>query len=102
MIIMKKTQKKKKKDEDYNINENGQISNKLFDIIEIEEKNLILASFSKYHYQGYDDEDYTFSKCIILIIDIKNCQLNANILKKNYSILEIMNYIHLTFLNFVN
>ena len=39
-----------KKDEDYNINENGQISKKLFDIIEIEEKNLILASFSKYHY----------------------------------------------------
>ena len=67
-------------EDDYNIDENGQILNKLCDIIEIEEKNLIIASFSKYHYYGYDDIDYTFSKYIITIIDIKNGQLNANLI----------------------
>ena len=66
-------------DDEYSINQNGEISNKLCDVIEIKEKNLIIASFSKYHYYGYDDIDYTFSKYIISIIDIKNFQINSNI-----------------------
>ena len=69
------------KEDNYSIDENSQISNKLCDVIEIEGKNLIIASFSKYHYDAYDDIDYTYSKYIVSIIDIKNCKLNANIIK---------------------
>ena len=68
--------------DDYNyVIENGKISNKLCDIIEIEEKNLIIASFSKFkHAYDSNDLDYTLSKYIISIFDIKNCQLIANII----------------------
>ena len=67
-------------DDDYSIDGTGQIKNKLCDVIEIEEKNLIIASFSKYHYDAYDDIDYTYSKYIVSIIDIKNSKLNANLI----------------------
>ena len=70
----------KEEEYDYVYFENNEISPKLCDIIEIEEKNLIIASFSKYISYSNDDVDYTFSKYIISIIDIKKCQINANII----------------------
>ena len=61
-------------EDDYDDFENAKISTTLCDIIEIEEKNLIIASFSKYSSYCYNDIDYTFSKYIISIIDIKKCK----------------------------
>ena len=56
------------------------ISNKLCDIIEIKEKNIIIASFSKEKYiNTHDDYDYTFGKYGILIIDSINYQIKTNI-----------------------
>ena len=55
-------------------------SNRLCDIIEIKEKNIIIASFSKEKYiNTHDDFDHTFCKYSILIIDSINYQIKINI-----------------------
>ena len=59
--------------------ENVKISNKICDILEIKEKNLIIISFSKFKNTGWDDIDYTLSKYIISIIDSRNYQIITNL-----------------------
>ena len=55
-------------------------SNRLCDIIEIQDKKIIIASFAKEKYiNTFDDFDHTFCKYGILIIDSINYQIKTNI-----------------------
>ena len=56
-----------------------EIKNKINDILEIKEKNLIIISFSKFKHTGWDDIDYTLSKYVITIIDSRNYQIITNL-----------------------
>ena len=77
-----KEEKEEEEEEEKEEFEDAEIkfSNRLCDIIEIQDKKIIIASFAKEKYiNTFDDFDHTFCKYGILIIDSINYQIKTNI-----------------------
>jgi len=55
------------------------VKNKLCNVLEIQEKNLIIVSYSKYKHVYDSNIDYTLWKYLILIIDSKHYQIILNL-----------------------